>query len=212
MFYVYSFLLVLIFFILYKSINFCKRAVPSKIKILSLCALAALSIRYITVLILFLINSIKYLYLLKSIYLLNYVCIPIIALTAIYILGRSDKIKFNIVYIISGSILILYVISMFISITGVRLTEFGYIIRIVEPRYFLYGYLLINVLLIAITSMLLNKKHINKFGAYLAFVTAIVATAELILAIMGISVFPQNIIGDAMWIVVYGYAIGQFEK
>jgi len=212
MFYVYSLLLVLIFFILYKSIYFCKKAVPSKIKILSLCALTALAIRYITVLALFLINSIKYLYLLKSIYLLNYVCIPVVALTAIYILGRSDKIKFNVVYMVTGSIMILYVISMILSISSVRLTEFGYTIRIVEPRYFNYGYILLNLLLVVITSMFLNKKHINKFGAYLAFFTAIAATAELILMFLGISVFPQNIIGDALWLVVYGYAIGQFEK
>jgi len=113
---------------------------------------------------------------------------------------------------ITGLIVILYVISMILSISSVRLTEFGYTIRIVEPRFFNYGYVLLNLLLVGITSMFLRKKHINKFGAYLAFFTAIASTTELILAIVGISVFPQNIIGDAMWLVVYGYALGQFEK
>lgn len=212
MFYVYSFLLMLIFFILYKSIYFCKMAVPSKIKLLSLCALGALAIRYIAVLVLFLINNIKYLYLLKSIYLLNYICIPVIALTAMYILGRSDKIKFNVVYTIAGSIVILYVVSMIFSISSVRLTEFGYTIRIAEPRYFIYGYILLNVLLVVIAAMLLKKKHINKFGIYLAFITAVAATVELILMAIGVNIFPQNVIGDTMWLVVYAYAIGQFEK
>ena len=212
MFYVYSFLLILIFFILFKSIYSCRKSVPIKIKVLSLCALGVLAIRYIVLLVLFLINSIKYLYLLKSVYFLNFLVIPIIALIALYILGRSDKIKFNLVYLITGAMSIVYIIAMVISISSVVLTQFGYTIRIVHPMFFIYGYILLSIGLVAISAALLKKKHINKFGAYLTFFASIIGACELTLAVFGIRIFPQNIIGDVMWMLAFAFAIEQFEK
>lgn len=210
----YIFLLLLMIIMIINGIMFCLKYAPLKIKNLTLFVLALITLRYITLIIFYTQKSINYLYSLRFFYFTNILCIPIIAIIVIYILFRSDKIKFKLILIISMILLVLF--STFIIAWGtINLTILNnslYTISIDSENIINIFYVIINVLFIVASMYVLNKPNINKIGVRLIILSSIVVIFEIVLSFFGICVLPEKIVGDILWVLTLNYALYEFKK
>lgn len=212
-FYFYLILLLLIFVLLYKGISFSMKFAPAKIKLLSIFAFILLTLRYIALLIFLASQTIKYLYLFKPIIFLNLLCIPILALISIYILARKDKLKLSYFIIVSTIILLLYILTVTKLQVNIEIyRNLGYKMYFSNYKLIEGIYLIINTIFFFSAILLLSNSITNRFGMWLALISALIAMLEIIVKTLGISLFPMLILGDIFWIITVVYALFKLKK
>lgn len=212
-FYIYSVLLLLMIILLYNGLAVSFKHAPIKIKILSSITAILLSFRYFALILLLTLKNIKYLYMLKPFYFFDLLCIPITALITIYILARNDKIKFYVIFIISGifSLVYGYIIYSFDGALGIA-SNYGYIMFFLKNNYVYGAYLIVITIFLITTALLLGNKNSNKLGIILCFISSILTICELIVNFMGITLFPNMIIGDICWVITLNYSLNKLKK
>lgn len=209
----YIFLLLLMLIIITNGIRFCFKYAPLKIRILSLFALIALACRYITLLIFYMHKSINYLYSLRVLYFLNILCIPIMAFIILYILFRSDKIKFELIIIISFVLVLLFSIIFINAKINLFVSDNSFYTMTINSAIFVNAfYLIINILFMVTSIFILNKSNINKVGVILILLASTVAICEMILSFIGIALLPEKIVGDILWAITLNYALYKLKK
>jgi hypothetical protein len=186
---------------------------PLKIRILSLSALVALSLRYIALLIFLVTGNIKNIYLLKPLIFLNLLCLPILAIIAIYIYARNDKIKFNYCIICASLLLVIYIgaiikLPINIEIYG----SLGYIMCFNNELLGYGTYLIFNTIVFFNAVMFLGNKTSNKNGMWLVLASAFVVITEVVVRISGVILLPAVLFGDVMWIATADYALNKLKK
>lgn len=212
-YYFYVILLLLVFVLLYYGISYSLKFAPLKIKILSLSALSLISLRYVALIILLFSANIKNLYLLKPLTFFNLLAVPVLALTAIYILFRNDKINFNYCLILSAVLVPLYILLILnISINIEIFKNLGYIIQF-NNKNIQYGiYLIINTIYLFTAVIFIDNKNANKLGVKLIMLSSLAVIVETILNTSGIALFPYLIFGDILWIITIDYALSKLRK
>jgi hypothetical protein len=209
----YIFLLLLMLIIITNGIIFCFKYAPLKIRILSLFVLIALDCRYITLIIFYIHKSINYLYSLRVLYFINILCIPVLALIVLYILSRSDKIKFKLIIIISLILVLLFSILIINgSISLIVLNNSSYTMIINSPSFVKVIYLIINILFMVASIFILNKSNVNKRGISIILLASIVVTCEILLSFTQMSLLPEEIVGDIFWVIALNYALYELKK
>ncbi|ERI92614.1 hypothetical protein HMPREF1982_02223 [Clostridiales bacterium oral taxon 876 str. F0540] len=157
--------------------------------------------------------NIKNLYLLKPLTFFNLLAVPVLALTAIYILFRNDKINFNYCLILSAVLVPLYILLILnISINIEIFKNLGYIIQF-NNKNIQYGiYLIINTIYLFTAVIFIDNKNANKLGVKLIMLSSLAVIVETILNTSGIALFPYLIFGDILWIITIDYALSKLRK
>lgn len=213
LYFIYLTLLLIVLLILYKGMELSVKYAPLKIKYVSIGVLLAMTLRYISLFVMLFMKNIKYLYVLKPIFFINLIAIPISALIILYILARNDKIKLSFVFILFPVFLIVYIIMLYkLPCYIVLNANFGYNMFI-DKQIIVFGiYIIINTLILFGSILLLDNKYTNKPGLILVIVSALVTIVEVLLMLNGIKLLPSVIIGDLTWILTLDYAISRLKK
>lgn len=211
-FYIYIFLLLIMIILLFISFNL-RVNCPKKIKAITTIVIICIALRYAVLLILFLVNNIKYLYLLKPLFFMNLIAVPIITLTVLYIFMRNDSINFSYIFTAMAAIILLYVITMFKNKCLIEnYNNCGYIITFLQGKYIYWTYTIWNTIILFFTIILMNKNNVNKLGMILIMVSSMIAIAEYIILIVGITMPEIGLIDDSMWMIALLYALHKVKR
>lgn len=211
-FYIYVFLLIMVFLLLFTAI-YLTRLAPKKIRTITMFIILAIFLRYFSILILFLSNNVKYLYLLKIPFFLNLVSVPLLALTVLYVFIRKDNINFSYIFIIASIIIVLYGVAMYKCPGFIQSSpSCGYTMFFLENMYIYWIYIVGNTIILFMTMGLVGKNNMIKIGMYLVVASSFVTILELITWTMGIVILQELIIGDLFWILTLVYALNKVKK
>ena len=210
------FLPILVLFTIFLVAMGIKRAASCgafKIRRFSILLFALALLHYISIIILMLSKNILFLYTLKVFFYLNYLYIPFMAITAVYIIVRKDNIKFiNIIYIF----VLLTCIYSYIMVTFVNnlilYRNLAYIMYLHNHEFIFLFILLINIFFLLLGLAFLKKGNIEKLGAYLVVLASLIAVYEILLVLLGKSIFQENIISDFIWIITFVHTLKQLRK
>lgn len=210
---IYLVLLLVVLLILYKGIELSVKYAPLKIKYLSIGILLAMTLRYITLVVMLAVKNIKYLYVLKSVYFINLIALPMAAFIILYILARNDKIKISFIFILLPLFLAAYIIMLYKFPCYIVLdANFGYNMYL-DRQVIVFGlYIVINTLILFGSILLLDNKYANKPGLILVIASASITIVEALLMLNGIKLFPSPIISDLIWMLALNYAISRLKK
>lgn len=210
--YIYLVLLLFMILITYEGFKRVLKCAPIKMKVICAGVFIGVGIRYITLLVIFLLNSANYVYLTKPLYFLNLICIPIGALVTIYILIRDDRINFSYMFLISGIFIGFYVYLIYKYPIGVKVSNlYGYYMDFISAAYVYVVYMLLNVIFIILVIAYSNKK-IYKIGVIFVVVSSLLLIFETMLNITGKGIFENIIISDILWILTLNYGISRLKK
>lgn len=210
--YIYFLLIMFMFVVIYEAFKRNNRHSPIKIKILCNIVLLGMLLRYLVMLLMFIVQNIRYLYLLKPLYFLNFICVPIIVFIIFYILMRNDRIKFSYIFFISALLIVLY--SFFIYKYPINLKVdiyYGYFIEIMQIPYVYVIYMLFNVSAIIFAVNIYNK-NVDKKGIALVTLSASVLIIEATLLFIGKEVFLNIVISDILWVISLNYSLSKLKK
>ncbi|MBP2032437.1 hypothetical protein J2Z42_001102 [Clostridium algifaecis] len=209
---IYIFVIAIIIVMLFYSI-YLIRFSPDKIKIVGSVAIILMIIRYICVIIMLLSHNIRYLYLLKIPYFLNFLGIPIIAFVLIYIFIRKSNISFNYVFLISFFVFLLYIFAMYEFPVEIKSADnFGYTMIFEKSTSICWAYIIFNTFILFISSIFSGKKYVNKLGLYMVELSSIMTIIENLTIVINIRILPENILGDMWFIFTFLYALKKVRK
>lgn len=210
--YIYFCLLVIVTVLIFRNLRINKIYSPFKIKVLCGCVLVAMLLRYVSLFLMLIVQNIKYLYLLKSVYFLNFMTIPIAALIILYIVIRRDKINFSYAFFISAIICVLYILLIYIFSVDIN-ADFicGYYMNFINIEYVYVFYMVIFVLGIIVALNFYNKT-IYKIGIILFIISSSVLLIECLFVLIGRGIFVTPIISDFLWMVSLNYALQKLNK
>lgn len=210
--YIYFLLIIFMFIIIHEAFKRNNRHSPIKIKILCTIALIGMILRYLVMLLMFTVQNIRYLYLLKPLYFLNFICIPIIAIIIFYILMRNDKINFSYMFFISGLLVGFYIFFIYkYPITLKVDIHYGYFIEIMQIPYVYIIYMLFNVCAIIFAVNLYNKT-VDKKGILLVIFSSSILIIEATSIFIGKKIFLNIILSDILWIISLNYLLSKLKK
>lgn len=210
---IYLALLLVILIILYKGIELSVKYAPLKIKYLSIGILLAMTLRYIALGVMLAIKNIKYLYVLKSVYFINLIALPMAAFIILYILARNDKIKISFIFIILPIFLAAYIIMLYELPCYIVLNAYlGYYMFLDRQIIVIGLYIIINTLILFGSILLLDNKYANKPGLILVIASALITIVEALFMLNGMKLFPSPIISDLMWMLALNYSVSRLKK
>ncbi len=207
----YMSLLFILFFIIF-LIDKDRSKAPKKIRIFLGISLAVLAIRNLALLLMCVIKNVEVIYLLKNLIYLDYLIIPIIILTLYYIYLRFDNIKFNVIYIASAILSIIYLVFICNIEGSITLSaSFGYFITL---NYYniIKGIIIaiIGVLLLS-GSLLLDKPNSDKKGIFRIIGVLISMVIENVLIMLGFWIFPYCIISEILLLLEVNNSLDSFN-
>jgi len=181
-----------------------------KIKIFSMLIFFLLILRYLSLAILMTCKSIMFLYILKPFFYLNYLSIPMLSMVTIYIIMRNEKFQLKNIFVASlilafGYFIILANIPNYIELSN----YYGYKMYLQRPEFIYLFKVLINTLFLIFAINLLDKNHLDKRGIYLIISAALMSIIEIVLTMVGIKIFQENILSDFIWILAFIYALNK---
>lgn len=202
------FIIIFIFYLIMINRNKC----PKKVKVFFNMTFVLLVIRYITVLLGTLIESQSIIYILRTMVLLNYSLIPLVALGTAYIFLRNEDTKFDYNFIFMLILLLLYVGELYLYKVNISINNsFGFIINFKNNLTPNLIYLIV-IAAIAIVSLLsIDKPFCNKWGMKLLTISLMITIAEFILFLGGIKFFPYPLIGEILILLMSFKAIKTFK-
>lgn len=211
-FYIYISLLLIIIMLLFKCF-YLDLYSPKKVKTIALITILVMGLRYAVLLTLFLVSNIKYLYLLKPLFFMNLIGVPLIILIVLYIFMKGHIINFSYIFIIAGVIIALY-ISMMLKCTCFlqNSNNLGYTMVFSQDTYIYWVYIGINTITLFLAVSFINKTYTNRIGMSIVILASIVTIIEYIVWITGIVLIAENIIGDMLWIIALMYALNRVKK
>lgn len=199
-------------FIIYKGFKDNIKKSPHKIKIISSFVFIIMGIRYLTLSIFFFMGNIRYLYLLKGSYFLNFIGIPLIGLITIYIVMRDYKVKFSYIFPLTIILSIIYgfIIYKYPAIIKADIL-YGYYMHFEKIPYLYVMYMVINVLFIVIT-MNIYKSNLDKKNIVFIISSSVISILETMMFLIGYGIFTELIIGDIVWILTLDYGISKLRR
>lgn len=198
--------------VVYKGFKENIKRSPYKIKIICIFIFTTIYIRYIILITFFGIQNIKYLYLFKWGYFLNFIAIPLTALVCIYIAMRNYKVKFAIIFPIGAILLAIYVYIITKYLVVIRVdTVFGYYMKFENISYAYVVYMLLNVIFIVVT-LNIYKRGLDRKNIILIICASLMCIVETLMFLIGRGIFIELILGDMLWILTLNYSISKLRK
>lgn len=209
---IYFLLLLVMVILLYQGIFSSFVYAPKKIKILSTMALILMSFRYITLIILFIMENQSYLYFLKPAVFTNLLCIPVCGILSVSIFGRENKIKFKKISLVFAMLCIAYSIMIYKSSVNINISNHsGYTMELQLLPYCYMVFLIINTIIAFKGIELFNKAYSNKLGALLIIISSSVTLITVLLTSINAN-FPWVLLGDISWMVTVDYALIKLKR
>lgn len=213
--YIYLFMLLLIIYLCCSAILKSFKC-PIKIKIIGICILSVLILKYISLFILFLVKNIAYTYFLKYVVLLNIICVPALFILMLLIFIRSKKL--NISYII-GAILVFVILYLYVVIKmpGVIIPAsdygFGYVISFgFYKPYILFVYIIVYIFILTLCGFFMGKPYANKKGISLLMMSLLVNLIEKIVLLIGTMIMPEYLLGEIICLICVHYVFSSFNQ
>ncbi|AGK96250.1 hypothetical protein [Clostridium pasteurianum] len=215
MVYIYLILLLLVLLSVLFGIGLCLKG-PKKIRALSSIVLIFLLLRYISLFIMYINNNLSYMYIMKSVYFLHFVCIPISGAIILYILLRRDRINFLHITLGALAFIIIYFFmfsKVTVYISMINDSSLGYSMNLQHNFWYIdIIYLVINMFFLMLAINAISNSNINKMGIILVVCSALCTTVAIILPYIGIEIMPQYIWGEFMWISTLNYCLHKVKK
>lgn len=207
----YMSLLFILFFIIFLIDKDRSRA-PRKIGIFLGISLAILFIRNLALILMCVVKNVEIIYLLKDLIYLDYLIIPMIVLSLYYIYLRFDNINFNIIYITSAILCIIYLVFICKIEGNITLnTSFGYFITLSYGNIIKGIIIAIIGILLLGGALLLDKPNSNKKGMLIIIGVLISMVIENILIILKIWIFPYCIISEILLLLAVNSSLDTFD-
>ncbi|WP_343009384.1 hypothetical protein [Clostridium celatum] len=202
------FIIIFIFYLMYLN----NKKSPKKIKLVYSIALLTLLLRYISLVVLWIVEKQSIIYSMKSLTQTNYIAIPLLALIALYIFLRMEDKSFDYNYVFTIILIISYVIIIKIYKLDIKIDSvFGFIVRFKEILVPSLIYLIILASIMIITLLLGDKPYSNKKGMRLLMISLIVLIGEFIMFVSNMMIFPYNIVGEVFMLICSYNAINTFK-
>lgn len=209
---IYFLLLLIMILLLYQGIFYGLFYAPKKIKIISTIALLLMMIRYIALIILFIIKNQSYLYLLKPFVFTNLMGIPICGIITILIFSKDNKIKLRKILFLCTMLVVAYCITIFKSPSNINMSNIsGYIIELQLETYCSTLLLIVNSIFFIKGIELLFKKYSNKLGALLIIMSSCITLTAVIMSSINTNNIPL-LLGDMCWIIALNYGLLKFKR
>ncbi|MGH4052146.1 MAG: hypothetical protein ACREVX_12590 [Clostridium sp.] len=209
---IYFLLLLIMFLLLYQGIISSMFYAPKKIQIISLIALIMMSARYISLVILFVVNNQNYLYLLKFGINTNILCLPIFGVISIFIFAKNNKIKLMRLLVICSILCIAYGVGVYKSSANINISNIcGYTIELQFKDYYYVTLVIVNSIFIIRGIELFYKTYSSKLGALFIIISSCVTLVSVILTSVN-SDFAWLLLGDISWIITVNYGLIKFKK
>ena len=211
-FYGYIFIMLIVLILMVEAL-YISRFLPNKVRVAASIVILIIIMRYVSLLILSLSYNIRYLYLLKPFFFLNFIAVPLLALIVLYIFLRKDNINFSYIFAVIAVLVVLYVAMIYKYTILVQVNDtYGYTMYFAKEMYLYWVFIILNTAILFLDMILIKDKNVNKLGMILVVIASLVTITEYILWIIGIKVFPENVVGDMLWAVSMVYAINRIKK
>lgn len=213
--YIYMILLLLVLLSVLFGISLCVKA-PKKIRMLSGIVLMLLLLRCISLFIMYINSNISYMYVMKPVYFVYLVCMPICGIISLYILLRRDNINFLHITLAALVFIVVYfllILKVTIYITMINDSALGYTMNLHHNFWYIdIVYLLINILFLMLSINNINNSNINKEGMTLVVFSSLSTIVAIILPYIGINIMPQYVWGELMWILTLDHCLNKVRR
>lgn len=203
--YIYLALILVLIFLSYEIITSTVKYCPIKVKQAIILPFILLSLRTITLMILLLMDDIKYVYLIGNFVFLNIIYIPVIIFLCIYVFYRNTKIDIKWIYIlfflgVAGYIacIFIYPLEYYISII------YGY--NVMFSSELPYKILLcVNALSFFIGIKSFRYQHSIKWGSFMITFASLLFIGSVAMGLKSSENIGYLLVGDLSWLIaLYG--------
>ncbi|MEG1254199.1 hypothetical protein [Clostridium sp.] len=210
--YIYLFLILAMIFLSYESITLSIKYCPIKIKEILTISFILVVFRIVALLILLLLDDMKYVYLMKNLIFLNIIYIPIIIFTCLYIFYRNTDLDIKWFYGIFIVDIVIYLICIFkIPMEYYISLSYGY--NVVLKNTIPYKILLCtNGLGFFMGIKSFRYKHSIKWGTLLVVIASLVFIGTTAMGLRSTENIGYLLLGDLGWMVALYGAIVSFKK
>ncbi|MBC2581525.1 hypothetical protein [Clostridium sp. DJ247] len=186
---------------------------PTKIKIVTIGIILAMILRYTSLLVLSLAYNIKYLYLLKPLFFLNFISIPLLALTVLYIFIRVDTLNYSYIFIVVAILVLLYCTAIYKCPSLLQILDtHGYTMLFYKDIYIYWIYVGLNTIVLFGAVGLIARNTISKIAISLVIISSAATIIDIISWFIGIKILHENILGDMLWGITLIYALSKVKK
>lgn len=211
--FLYFMILLLIIFLCLNLLSKNIKYSPRKIRIIMTLMLVLELLRSGTLILMSLIPSQKYLFLLKPLIFLHVIYIPMASFVAFYIFWRNDKVSFNLSFILLGVLLAGYAIAMYLLKGIIQISSsYGYVMSISKEIIFGLSFVSILTLILFIVMFQLNNSFVNKKGLIFLAVCIIIAIFENLGYLCGIYLFPYALFSELAILLITTHSINILKK
>ncbi|MBK5241548.1 hypothetical protein [Clostridium sp.] len=209
---IYFLMLLMMLLLLYQGIISSLFYSPKRIKIISTMILILMTLRYTTLLILFVVKNQNYLYLLKPVLYANILCIPICGILTVFIFARNDKVKIKNIFILCIVLGLAYCTLIYKSSVEINISNItGYTMELQLETYYYIALLIINSFFVIKGIELFNKIYSNKLGVILIIVSSSITLITVIISSININ-FEWLLLADISWIITLDYGLIKFKR
>lgn len=209
---IYFLMLLMMFLLLYQGIISSLFYSPKRIKIISAMILILMTLRYIALIILFVIKNQSYLYLLKSVLYANILCLPICGIISIFIFARNDKVKIEKIFILCATLSLAYCTLIYKSSVKINISNItGYTMELQLETYYYIALLIINSVFVIKGIELFHKIYSNKLGCLLIIISSSITIITVLISSINMS-FELLLLADISWIITLDYGLIKFKR
>lgn len=210
--YLYVALLLLMIVLCMKAFFMGHRKAPGKIKIYNYIITLGLSLRYIALLVLFIVENMNYIYFTKYLVCLNLIIVPCTIALCLYIFMRVDGLKFDYFFILMFLGVVLYgVVMTLCKVSMDIMNPFGYIIRFLFEDKIYLAYIAIISVTLVITIVGFGKANSKSSGIIMTMLSIMMILGELLLKLMGVSIVFNTLIGELMILLILNMGLKTFK-
>lgn len=188
------------------------KTAPRKIKVYNSISTLGLTLRYITLFILFIIQGMNYIYFTKYLVYINFMAIPCVIALCMYIFMRVDGLKFN--YFFTLMILALGFYTMIIALFPVSIelhNFYGYILKFLSQDRVYLLYIVVLSIALMITVIGYGKKNSLTFGVFMIMLSIMVMLGEILLKLMGNPIVANTLLGEGLILITLNMGIKTFK-
>jgi len=187
--------------------------VPHKIKIISIIICILVFLRYVALFIFCTVNNIIYLYLLKPLFFMQFIYIPLITFIAMYIFLKKIKFKFSYVFIALAVLLLLYsIIIIKLPVKLDYIQSAGYTMNFLCSGFINWACLFFNTVVFFMVLHLFQGKNIDKYCIVFVLISTIFSIIEVCMLICNSPLMVQPVLGEALWLLTFIYALNKVKK
>ncbi|SFB36201.1 hypothetical protein SAMN04488528_103428 [Clostridium frigidicarnis] len=211
--FLYLILLLLIIFILGNILFSIYKNAPAKLKFITSILLVMLILRYVSLILMFILQNVQNIYTLRLAVSLNLISIPCVLLLSYYIFLRRDGLKINFMFSILVSLSLLYFVVMkFVPISFKIHKVYGYLMNYSLNGWIEITYILILSLILMFCIVSYGSKGSISSGIIMVMVSVMLLIGESTLILLGFNVDHNTLIGEFMSLLVLNYALGTLKK